>query len=75
MSIRAFEDLIRDVRKVVKEWDDMELNWWLESHTRYSFVDPMLRALGWNIEDPKECHPEYPRPYPQSTEEMRVAAW
>ena len=63
MSTIAVETAIQKIREVVKEWDDAGLNGWLESHTRYSFVDPMLAALGWNVADPKECHPEYPRPY------------
>ena len=24
---------------------------------------PIIRGLGWNTSDPKECHPEYPRSY------------
>ena len=37
------------------------LGW--EFHTRYGVIDPIIRALGWDTADPKECHPEYPRPY------------
>ena len=63
MSIRDVENVIHECRTMVQEWDDVGLKGWLEVHTRYSFVDPILRALGWNVADPKECHPEYPRPY------------
>ena len=34
---------------------------WREEHTRYTIIDPILRALGWKTEDPKDLHPEYPR--------------
>ena len=63
MSIRAVGTEIRKIRDVVKEWDDVELNYWREDHTRYGVIDPIIRALGWNTADPKECHPEYPRPF------------
>ena len=63
MSISAVDTAIRRIREVVKEWDDAELPAWLESHTRYGVIDPIIRALGWDTGDPKECHPEYPRPY------------
>ena len=36
-----------------------DLNVWREEHTRYALVDPILVALGWNIHEPKECHPEW----------------
>lgn len=63
MSIGAVDNAIRRIRVVVKEWDDAELPHWREDQTRYGVIDPVIRALGWNISDPKECHPEYPRPY------------
>lgn len=63
MSVSAVGSAIRWVRAVVKEWDDAELPAWLESHTRYGVIDQIIRALGWDTADPKECHPEYPRPY------------
>ena len=31
-----------------------------EAQTRYSLVDPLLRALGWDVEDPKQVTVEYP---------------
>ena len=63
MSISAVDAAIRKVRMVVKEWDEVNLNYWREDHTRYGVIDPIIRALGWDTADPKECHPEYPRPY------------
>ena len=65
MTIKALEDAIQHSRDVTKEWDDAGAPNWLEDHTRYAVIDPILRALGWDTADPKECHPEYPRPYEQ----------
>ena len=31
-----------------------------EAQTRYSLVDPLLRALGWDVEDPRQVTVEYP---------------
>ena len=63
MSIKEVEDAILTIRAVIHEWDEACLKFWREDHTRYGIVDPIIRALGWKISDPKECHPEYPRPY------------
>ena len=30
-----------------------------EYQTRYAFIDPILRALGWDTADPKVCYPEW----------------
>ena len=61
MSARRVEEAIRDMRVTKCEWDKVELGHWREIDTRYTFVDPMLGALGWNVSDPKECYPEYSR--------------
>ena len=63
MSVSAVDTAIRKIREVVKEWDAVGLNYWREDHTRYGVIDPIIRELGWDTSDPKECHPEYPRPY------------
>ena len=39
-------------------------NW--ETSTRYIIIDPILRALGWDLSDPKQCVVEY-RARPQRT--------
>lgn len=31
-----------------------------EALTRYVLIDPLLRALGWDTEDPEQVRPEYP---------------
>ena len=61
MSVRRVEEAIRVMRAAKEEWDRVELGHWREIDTRYTFVDPMLDALGWNVSDPKECYPEYSR--------------
>ena len=63
MSVSAVDTAIRKIREVVREWDEVELRYWREDHTRYGVIDPIIRALGRDTGDPKECHPEYPRPY------------
>ena len=63
MSIGSVDSAIRKIRAVIKEWDAVDLAYWREDHTRYALIDPIIRALGWDTSDPKECHPEYPRPY------------
>ena len=39
------------------EMADVELEDWLPEHTLHVFVDPMLRALGWDPSDSRECRP------------------
>ena len=63
MSVSDVDRAIQKIRGVVREWKDAELNSWREDHTRYGVIDPIIRALGWDTSDPKECHPEYPRSY------------
>ena len=46
MSIRAVENVIRDVRAIVKEWDCAGETEWREDHTRYAVIDAIIRALG-----------------------------
>lgn len=31
-----------------------------EALTRYALIDPILRALGWNTEEPEQVRPEFP---------------
>ena len=59
MSISTVEAAIRHARSVITEWDEEGYGFdkWLEVHTRYAVIDPVITALGWDISDPKECHP------------------
>ena len=64
MSIGKMKAAICKIRDVVSEWDKVGETDWLEDHTRYSVVDPVIQALGWDTADPKVCHSEFPRPFP-----------
>ena len=48
---------------MITEWEEEGFGFsdWMEVHTRYAVIDPVITALGWDTSDPKECHPEYPR--------------
>lgn len=63
MTIKAVEDAIRHTRSVIDEWNEPGTDHWLEIQTRYAVIDPIIRALGWDTSDPKQCYPEYHRPY------------
>ena len=71
MTVREVKRTILRVRQVMDEWDEVDKEYypgqtkWREAHTRYAFIDPIIRALGWDMSDPKECHPEYFRPFSQ----------
>lgn len=61
MSIQSVVDAIEHCRAVIDEWPECASVWelgWREVDTRYAFIDPVLRGLGWNVNDPKECVPE-----------------
>ena len=59
MTINAVQLAIQHARDVIEEWDAVGFPDWRESQTRYAIIDPIIRALGWDTEDPKECYPEY----------------
>ena len=69
MAVEEVERTIVKVRRVMDDWEEVDSKHypgetgWLETHTRYAFVDPIIRALGWDTSDPSKCHPEYCRPY------------
>lgn len=43
-------------RKIVDYKEDFSKN---EALVRYALIDPFLRSLGWDTEDPKQVKPEY----------------
>ena len=61
MSVECVEKAIESAKSKIKEWKKVGLPGWREDQTRYGIIDPIIRALGWDTADPKECHPEYPR--------------
>ena len=61
----SIEDVVKaigKVQKAKKEWARQDRRGWNEPSVRYAMVDPIIRALGWDTEDPKQCHPEWPYP-------------
>ena len=62
MSVRSVDVAIHRARALMDEMEDLDPGCWLPEPTLLVFVDPMLRALGWDPSDPAEC-----RPYCSST--------
>ena len=57
MAIRDVEKAIREVRQTIRSY------WYPHNHeasTRYALIDPIIRALGWETHDIKQCEVEYP---------------
>ena len=67
MSIREVRAAIRKVHPHIYAFDpgppqDYNLRAPANNHetaTRYIIIDPILRALGWDLSDPKDCIVEY----------------
>ena len=68
MSIDDVTKAVEQVKPHVMEYqprppsgetnDDAPANNW-ETSTRYIIIDPILRALGWDLSDPKQCVVEF----------------
>ncbi len=57
MWLDELADLVTSLReRIEKQQDLLHRN---ESATRYALVDPVLRALGWDLENPSDVVPEY----------------
>lgn len=57
MSRQDAEQAVEHIRNTLKKWDD--INSWSEMPTRY--VDPVMKALGWDYTNPYQCNFEHPR--------------
>lgn len=58
-SISLVQTAAENAAFIYGEWyksDEASLG---ECQTRYAFIDPILRALGWDTTDPKICYPEW----------------
>ena len=55
MAVADVVKAIHHGRKVLSMADNFELH---EASTRYFIIDPILRALGWQLENPKHCRVE-----------------
>ena len=63
MSIGTVEAAIRRVRKQLADYDRDNYGWsYNETATRYILIDPVLRALGWDIYDLDQCSVEWAMP-------------
>lgn len=57
MVLEELLELLRKVREKAEKYRaDLEKS---EALTRYALIDPVLRALGWNTEDPSLVRPEF----------------
>ena len=57
ISIGDNIELIRELREKIRKYkDEFSKN---EALVRYSLIDPFLRGLGWDTEDPEQVKPEY----------------
>ena len=57
LSVRAVDVAIHRIKAFMDEMVDVEPEHWLPEHTLHAFVDPMLRALGWEPSNSQECRP------------------
>lgn len=56
ISLDRIIKVVKEIKERVKKYSEMlKRN---EMLVRYILVDPLLRALGWNLEDPEEVLPE-----------------
>ncbi|MEZ0345253.1 MAG: winged helix-turn-helix domain-containing protein [Infirmifilum sp.] len=57
VSLTRLQELVLELRRRIQTYrDELVKN---EMLTRYALVDPVLRALGWDLENPREVIPEY----------------
>jgi len=56
--MRSLLEVLKEVREKIHNFqDELRQN---EALTRYAIIDPVLRELGWNLENPKLVRPEFP---------------
>jgi hypothetical protein len=56
----SLEDLLRVIQHLKEKVETHRgLLTQSEALTRYALIDPLLRALGWNTEDPEQVRPEF----------------
>ena len=61
MTIAAVEKAIRQVRKQLKTYSPEEFGYvYREMATRYLLIDPVVRALDWDMGDFWQCAVEWP---------------
>ena len=56
MSPRSVENAIRKVRRQMADYSREYYGWsYNETGTRYVLIDPVIKALGWDIYDMDQC--------------------
>ena len=58
-SIEKVQSAVEKAAIAYEEWFAQGDPSWRESETREAFIDPILRALGWDTEDREVCRPEW----------------
>ena len=53
-------DIEQTIKKVIPHVNTDSLAANHETSTRYMIIDPILRALGWDLSDPEQCIVECP---------------
>jgi predicted type IV restriction endonuclease len=56
--MREFAQVVDDVRAKIRRYQEQELN---EQNTKTALIDPVLRALGWDVGDLEQVQQEYRR--------------
>ena len=57
MSVLAVTRALKRVRDTIENYP----SGWGETQTRYVLIDPILRALGWDFTNTRQCNFEHPR--------------
>ncbi len=57
MPLNDVVDAIRHARMIIRDHRESVLT--SETSTRYAIIDPILRALGWQIHNPRQCEVSY----------------
>ena len=63
--VREIEEAIEVTRTFVEQFGGRIRGLGKELQTRYWLIDPMLKALGWDVNDPDKVWVQYPVPAPQ----------
>ena len=58
MPLESLHELVGTLRNRIETHADALRS--SEAQTRYALIDPLLRELGWDTEDPVRVRPEYP---------------
>ena len=65
MTVMAVEQALRQAQTQIERYDRWDGYYWSynETSTRYILIDPVLKALGWDIYNMDQCAVEWPMPF------------